>query len=386
MADRLIELLAQGKDYYWAMRQGHVDGAPPLRDQGIDDDTLAALRALHPGVARFPEATARTADHRYLPLVIPPNINVYFAPIMTEYEVESGTELFPEKTTWTFAHDEIQYCTGGDTLMEARFPHGHEESKHLRTGDVMLIPENTQLTYHSSEEGGRYGHAHIFLMVLSRKPRTYYDAVPTLRLRDNGQIGGAPHIPQVGLDDPTHRMRARIETLDWSQLVDPRPEGARCLPSWLRNGWANRELTRALDYSEGTKTLAIAGPDRTPDQYLEWEAGGNSACAVNPLVSEPNGAITDCVFPQGWRGSACHTEIWTVLRGSMTVRQTLAPLHAASTEAHVPGNSQIIVPGGSRVDIAEASGDLVVRRLAGSCAHNGHWAMMEAKLRADGVA
>ena len=37
-----FELLAQGKDYYWALRQGHVDGAAPLRELGIDDDTLAA--------------------------------------------------------------------------------------------------------------------------------------------------------------------------------------------------------------------------------------------------------------------------------------------------------------------------------------------------------
>ena len=29
---------------------------------------------------------------------------------------------------------------------------------------------------------------------------------------------------------------------------------------------------------------------------------------------------------------------------------------------------------------------LVIRRLASTCAHNGHWAMMEAKLVADGVA
>lgn len=383
MADRLIELLAQGKDYYWALRQAH-EGSGSLRDHGIDDDTLAALRALEPGVARFPRATAKQADHEYFPLVIPPSINVFFAPLLTEYEIESGTELFPEKLTWTFAHDEIQYCTGGDTLMEARFPHGGYDSKHLRVGDVMLIPENTELTYHSSEEGDRFGHAHIFLMNLSRKPRSYYDIVPTLRLRAHGMAGGQPQIAPVGLDGPGG-IGHRIEVTDWAQLVEPRPNGARTLPSWLRNGWANRELTRALDYSEGTKALVIAGPDRTPDDYLEWESGG-TRCRVNPLIAEPNGAITDCVFPDGWRGSSCHTELWTVLRGSMTVSQTLAPLHAEAAEAHVTANSQIIVPGGARVQLGDVSSDLVVRRLAGTCAHNGHWAMMERKLEADGLA
>lgn len=383
MGDRLVELLAQGRDYYWALRQAHADGAQALAAHGIDDDTLAALRALEPGVARFPRPTAKRADHEYFPLTLPPGIRIFFAPLLTEYEIESGTELFPEPLTWTFAHDEIQYCTGGDTPMEARFPHGHHEEKHLRVGDVMLIPENTQLTYRSSEEGGRFGHAHIFVMNLSRRPRTYYDVVPMLRLRAHGLAGGEPRIEPVGLGGPGG-IGARIEVTDWAQLVEPRPNGSRSLPSWLRNGWANRELTRALDYSEGTKSLVIAGPDRLPGAYLEWESGG-SPCRVNPLVCEPNGAITDCVFPAGWLGSSSFTELWTVLRGGMTVRQTLAPLHAEAAEARVEANSQIVIPGGSRVELHDVTPDLVVRRLAGSCAHNGHWAMMERKLVADGV-
>ena len=380
MADRLIELLAAGKDYYWALRQSHEGGEAALREHGIDAATLAALRALEPGVARFPNPAPKQADHLYFPLQLPGAINVFFAPTVTEYEVESGTELFPEPLTWTFAHDEIQYCTGGDTPMEARFPHGTHEQKSLRTGDVMLIPENTTLTYHSSEEGDRFGHAHIFAMVLSRKPRTYYDVVPTLRLRDRGQVGGEPRIAQVGLD----AIGGRIECTDWSELVAPRPSGARCLPSWLRNGWGQRELTRALDYSEGTKSFVIAAPDRLLADYLEWGTG-DAACRVNPLIAEPNGAVTDCAFPNGWSASNAHTELWTVLRGAATVRQTLAPLHMAAAEAHVACGWQIVIPGGSRVELQDASDDLVVRRLAGTCAHNGHWAMMEAKLRADGV-
>lgn len=380
MADRLIELLAQGKDYYWALRQAHEGGPSALRDASIDADTLAALRALEPGVARFPRPVARQADHRYFPLQLPGGINVFFAPVLTEQEIECGTELFPEQLTWTFAHDEIQYCTGGDTPMEARFPHGGTDAKHLRTGDVMLIPENTTLTYHSSEEGGRFGHAHIYQTNTARNPRTFYDSVPTLRLRSRDQVGGEPRIAEVGLPG----MGGRIETTDWSLLVEPRPDGARTLPSWLRNGWANREVTRALDYSEGTKALVIAAPDRSPAEFLEW-GHGRAACRLNPLIAEPNGAIADCVFPSGWAASSSFSEVWTVLRGSATVRQTLAPLHAESAEAQLASGWVLIVPAGSRAEIHDASDDLVVRRLAGSCAHNGHWAMMEAKLRADGV-
>ena len=47
---------------------------------------------------------------------------------------------------------------------------------------------------------------------------------------------------------------------------------------------------------------------------------------------------------------------------------------------------QVVIPGGSRVELHDVESGLVVRRLAGSCAHNGHWAMMERKLVADGVA
>ena len=43
------------------------------------------------------------------------------------------------------------------------------------------------------------------------------------------------------------------------------------------------------------------------------------------------------------------------------------------------------MPSGARVFIDDASDDLVVRRMAESCAHNGHWAMMERKLVEAGI-
>lgn len=379
MTDKLTALLAEGKDYYWALRQGHEGGAEALREAGIDDETLDALRALQEGILRSPAATAKAADHLYFKVTLPGDVTAYFAPLVTEHSVETGTELFPERVVWTFAHTELQYCTGGDTPMTARLVHGAEESKHCRAGDVMLIPENTLLTYDSSEVHG-YGHAHIFTMNLSTRPRTFYDALPRMRLAYRGLSGGS-HTEVLGLAE----LGSRIEVLDWSQLVSPRATGGRELPTWLRNGWDAREWTRALDYAEGTKSLVVAAPDREPDDYLEW-GHGSSLCQVNPVISEAEAAVTDCVFPSGWTASPVWTELWTVLRGTAVVRQTLAPLHAAATEAQIASGVTLVVPGGARVTVEDASDDLVVRRLAGSCAHNGHWAMMEAKLVADGIA
>ena len=208
----------------------------------------------------------------------------------------------------------------------------------------------------------------------------FYDALPRMRLAYRGLSGGS-HTEAFTLAE----LGRRIEVLDWSELVSPRPGGGRDLPTWLRNGWDAREWTRALDYAEGTKSLVIAAPDREPDAYLDWGRGAE-ACRINPVVSEAEAAITDCVFPSGWTASPTWTELWTVLRGSAVVRQTLAPLHAAATETQIASGVTLVVPGGARVTVEDASDDLVVRRLAGSCAHNGHWAMMEAKLVADGVA
>lgn len=380
MTDTLIRLLAEGKNYYWALRQSHEGGADALRDAGIDDQVLEALYALQEGVARFPHPAAKDADHVYFEVKLPGDVTAYFAPLVTEHSVETGTELFPERVEWVFAHTEVQYCTGGDTLMEARLPHGAEESKSFRPGDVMLIPAATRLIYNSSEAEGRFGHAHIFTMNLGTRPRTYYDALPKMRLAYRGQTAGA-HTRVLQLNE----IGPRIEVKDWSQLVTPRANGARQLPSWLRNGWANREVTRALDYAEGTKSLVITAPDRTPDQFIEWGAGP-TACRVNPLIAEAEAAITDCVFPSGWADSFGWTELWTVLQGSATAHLTLAPLHAAASEARIQSGSTLVVPSGARIRLEDASGDLVVRRLAATAAQNAHWAMMERKLVADGLA
>lgn len=380
MSDHLIRLLAEGKNYYWALRQSHEGDEDALRSEGIDDQVLAALQALEPGILSLPNATHKVADHVYFSVTLPGGVVCYFAPLLTEHSLETGTELFPNALTWTFAHTEIQYCTGGDTPMKAVLPHGAEESKMLRAGDLMLIPAATRLTYESSEEGGRFGHAHIFTMNLSSRPRTYYDALPKMRLGFRGQTEGM-HTEVKTLAD----LGPRIEITDWSQLVSPRPNRAHQLPTWLRNGWANREVTRALDYTEGTKSLVITAPDREPADFIDWGTG-TTACRVNPLIAEAEAAITDCVFPSGYQASHGWTELWTVLRGSATVAQTLAPLHSASAEAQVASGSTLAVPGGSRIHITDASDDLVVRRLAGSAAHNAHWAMMDKKLVADGLA
>lgn len=379
MTDKLIKLLAEGKTYFWAIRQAQLEDAVPLSEHGIDDDTLDALRALEHGVARFPHPTAKRADHVYFPLSLPPDVTVYFAPMINEYSIETGTELFPNRTHWQFPHTEIQYCTGGQTPMSARLIHGAEESKHVRTGDVMLIPDNTTLTYHSSEENG-YGHAHIFVMNHSNRPLNFYDGLPRMKLAYRELAGGTFPEP-IHLDQIAHR----IEVTDWSELVSPRAQRSEQLPTWLRNGWAARETTRALDYAEGTKSLVINSPDREPEDYLEWGVG-KAACRVNPIVAEAEAAITDCVFPAGWAWAPSRTELWTVLRGSALVWQSLAPIHRETSESAVSSGSSIVVPGGGRVEVREASDDLVVRRLASTCAHNGHWAMMEAKLVADGLA
>lgn len=379
----LVDLLADGKTYFWALRHAYgQDGdgeSAALAEAGIDGATLAALRYLEPSIARFPHPVAARADHRYLEVPIPPDMHVYLAPILTEHGVEVGTELFPIHTVWTFAHDEIQYCTGGQTPIDAVLPHGAAESKHFGTGDVMAIPGGTRLTFHSSEDGGRRGHAHIYLLNLSDDARTFYEAVPQLRLLQLGLLEAPDGLP------PLHDIAERIEVMDWDELVSPRPGRSEQQPSWLRNGWEAREATRALDYAEGGKSLVISAPDREPEEYLPW-GDGEQSCWVNPLVAEASAAITDCRFPAGYFRSQAWTEVWTVLRGQARVTQTLAPLHAESAQAELSSGSTLVVPGGARLTVEDASEDLVIRRLAASCAHNGHWAMMEAKLVADGVA
>ena len=382
----LIALLARGHTYLWALRHAHAheeeltNARDALLAAGIGLEELTALRAIERSIAQFPHPTSRRPDHLYLEVPIPPDMQVFLAPVITELGVEVGTELFPMRINWTFAHRETQYCTGGQTHLDAVLPHNAVESREFGVGDVMAIPAGTRLTFHSSEEGERFGHAHIYFLNLpGGEPQTYYDAVSLLRLRQRGVVPSPTPMP------PLHDVRSRIEVLDWSALVSPRPNRTSQLPTWLRNGWEHREATRALDYHEGTKALVINSPDREPAEYLPW-GDGDTRCWINPLIAEHTCAVTDCRFPAGYFRLHASTELWTVLRGGATVRQTLPPLHDEEHIADVSSGAVLVVPGGARVFVDEASSDLVVRRLAASGACNGHSAMMERKLIADGVA
>jgi hypothetical protein len=309
---------------------------------------------------------------------IPPDGHVYLSPIITELGVEVGTELFPGPTSWTFAHRETQYCTGGHTEIAAVLAHNATETKHIGVGDITAIPAGTRIDFRRSEHP--HEHAHIYLLNLpGGEPQTYYDAVSVLRLQQLGIVPSAAEPP------PLHDVLPRIEVLDWSELVSPRPGRSSQLPTWLRNGWDRREETRAIDYHEGTRSLVVSSPDREPADYLPW-GEGDARCWVNPIIAEHTCAVTDCRFPAGYFRVHPATELWTVLRGAASVRQTLPPLHIETQTAELSSGMVLVAPGGSRLFVDDASDDLVVRRLAASSACNGHWAMMEAKLVADGVA
>jgi hypothetical protein len=379
MSADLGGLLASGRGYLWATRLAWQDGdsaRAALEEAGIDVPTLLALKELEPSLARFAHPTARRTDGRHVLVTVPEDIPVYFCSILTERGAEMGTELFPGEVVWTFAHRETQYCIGGDTPVEATLPHGDTRSWRTRVGDVVSVPAGTTLHTHSTEEGDAFGHAHIFLSNLGQhEPQTYYDAIAFLRLQQIGALDGeAP--PLESIDD-------RLEVTDWSQLV--RPTGRESdLPTWLRNGWAAREATRALAYGEGGRTVAVASPDREPADYLPWGEGPHR-CYVNPLVAEASSAVTDCRLPAGYARSHPGQELWTTLTGQARLRLTVPPLHAEETSVELAPGVALVVPAGARVLVDDADEDLVVRRMAESCASNGHWAMMEAKLEADGV-
>ena len=381
MAD-ITKLVAEGKTYLWALRQVHDDPATAkktLADAGIGVAELLQLKALEPSIARFPAPVVGRRDPRFLPVSIPPERTVFFLPLVTEHGVEAGLEVFPEKLTWTFAHRETQYVTGGDVPVDAVMIDGTLESKIARPGDIIAMAAGTRVTYHSSEEDGRFGHAHIFLLNLpDGENRTFYDAVPFLRLQQLGVVGSPEGLP------PLVDVMARTEITDWSQLIAPRPNRSHQLPTWLRNGWSNREATRALDYSEGTKSLIVASPDREPADYLPW-GSDVASCRVNPIIAEQTCAVTDCVYPAGYHATYPSTELWTTLRGSAKVALTLAPLHMQAVTLELEAGTVAVIPAGSRITVEEATADLVVRRHAESCARNGHWRMMEQKLIADGT-
>lgn len=385
----LAKLLAEGHTYLWALRHAcEADLTSARRDEiralfadlGIDDSTLAALRALEQTMVRYPHASrARPRHDEYHRLELA-DFHIYASGALCERGVEAGIELFPVKIDWSFCHTEIQYCTGGDTPMEVTLPSNRKESKRLRVGDVMLIPKAAHMVYHSSEENGRYGHAHIFAMNLGGSiGETYYDIFQLLRLRTMELAGGT--------DDPLpfHDIAERIEVKAWSDLldVDHGAEGDR--PSWLRNGWQRREETRLLDYHEGTDSLVIAAPTRRQADYLPW-GEGEKRCYVNPIVAEAESAICDTHFPAGYRRMLEENELWAVLRGAATIAQTTPPLHGETIGHEVAMGDLLVVAGGSNVTVPDASDDFVVRRLAETCAHNQHAQMMELRLLEDGEA
>ena len=142
----------------------------------------------------------------------------------------------------------------------------------LRAGDVMLIPAATKLTYESSEEGGRFGHAHIFTMNLSSRPRTYYDALPKMRLGFRGQTDGmhtevktlADLGPRIDLDttfaDATGgaielSLRSDAVTLRASGSVDPATRAAT-----LRTVEADASLAPAM--LAAMADLTVSAPAR----------------------------------------------------------------------------------------------------------------------------
>jgi hypothetical protein len=386
----LLRLLAEGKTYLWALRQSQHENMTPelaaeLRDRfaadGIDASTLAALRQLEYPIARFARPVAKRIRHgEYLYFQISAfDIEIYFNELITEHGLELGVELFPSRVEWTFAHPEIQYCIGGDTRWHFVNPDGSKRTAMLSPGDVGVYPTGTSWICESNERPGVYGHAHIFLLNIGEQEgQLFYDFAGVLRLQALGIIP-AESPPEL-LD-----LERRIEVTDLSRLVDPQPGRERDLPTWLRNGWARRVETRALDYAEGAGRLVLSSPDRTPSDYLEWDAGPRR-CYVNPLIAEPTAAVTDCRLPAGFRRPFEKRELWVVLSGAAKVRQSVPVFHAEWVEHDLESGWVMAVGAGSHVHVDDASDDFVVRRLAETCGHNGHVRMMERKLEFDGVA
>ncbi|MFH0813716.1 MAG: cupin domain-containing protein, partial [Pseudomonadota bacterium] len=338
MAANLLKLLSEGKTYLWALRHAQTKDLTPekikeikdaLAADSIDLTTLIALRQLENSIARFPYPSVQHAHHKeYYFFPIPAfNIEIFFKTMICEQGVEVGMELFPSYVDWQFSHNEIQYCISGDTIVDMVLPNNKEMSRLVRVGDVVAVPVGTNFMTHSSEEGGRFGHAHIFLTnVGDKKSEIFYDVGGLLRLQSLGMVEPAPPgaVPFSDITD-------RIQVKDWSELLSVDKDRERDLPSWLRNGWKGREETRALDYAEGTKTVVISSPDREPKDFIEW-GKGKCRCFVNPLIAEQTAAITDCRFPAGYKRLHPHKEIWVVLKGQGKIKQSIPPLHSEWVE------------------------------------------------------
>lgn len=381
MGSDLGALLAAGRGYYWALR--HVHGDPgaaraALAGAGIDLETMLALKQLEPAIARFPSPVVSRLDGRYLNVPIPPDTSCWFANLVTELGVEMGHEILPYEVTWTFAHREAQTITGGSVPLTVYTLDGRTESKRTHPGAVLAMPAGTRLTFHGALPG-EHPHAHLYMVNLpASENRTFYDAVSLLRLQQLDVLGSSEGLP------PLEHVHELTEVTDWAELAAPRPDRVHEHPTWLRNGWKSRELTRAIDYLEGAKGVVVSAPDREPADFVPW-GEGVTACRVNPLIAEASAAITDCCFPAGYHRSQPASELWTVLRGQADLTLTLAPLHAEEVRVSVEGGVVCVVPGGSRLTVTDATDDFLVRRMAESAAVNAHWAMMERKLEADGV-
>jgi hypothetical protein len=396
MNANLVKLLSEGKTYLWALRHCQQLGLTEekireMRDNlaadGIDLGTLMALQKLEYPIAKFPYPSKSHIHHgEYYFFPIPDfEIEIYFKTMILEHGLEFGAELFPGPVSWQFGHDEIQYCIGGDTMVDMYLPNNTSRTCQVKVGDVIAVPNGTNFVTHSSEVGGKYGHAHIFLCNIGESVgQLFYDVGGLLRLQSMGLVEPAPP-GALPFDDITDR----IEVKRLSDLLRIDNSRQRDLPSWLRNGWDKRQETRALDYAEGTPTVVVSSPDRELGYYIEWGQNfgkyNQGKCYVNPLVAEATAAITDCHFPSGYKRLHPHKEIWTVLQGQAKIRQSVPPLHGEWHDIDLAMNDAMVAGNGAHFHVLEASNDFVVRRLAESCAHNNHAAMMERKLELAGV-
>ncbi|MFH0813723.1 MAG: hypothetical protein V2A69_12940, partial [Pseudomonadota bacterium] len=96
-------------------------------------------------------------------------------------------------------------------------------------------------------------------------------------------------------------------------------------------------------------------------------------------------AITDCRFPAGYKRLHPHKEIWVVLKGQGKIKQSIPPLHSEWVELDLQAHDVMVAANGAHFHVLEATDDFIVRRLAETCAHNGHAQMMELKLEEDGA-
>jgi len=392
MTADLINLLAQGKTYLWALRHSQRQNlnAEAVNDikkllaaDGLDLTTLAALRQLEYPMARFSYPTANKAvfdDFYFFPIPVF-EIELFFKTMICEHGLELGMELFASKVDWTFGHDETQYCISGNTRFDMIFLNMKKRTVDIQVGDVVAFPTGTRYIAHSSEENGEFAHAHVFLSNIGEHAgQIFYDVGSLLRLQSLGLV--APPSGQDAL--PFSDIGERIEVKNFSDLLNVVPDRNRDLPTWLRNGWNRREESRVLDYAEGTRSVVVASPDRDPGDFIEW-GEGTAKCYVNPLIAEATAAVTDCRFPEGYRRQHPHKEIWTVLKGKAKIKQSIPPLHNEWVELELTENMVMAAAGSAHFHVLEATDDFVVRRLAESCANNCQASMMERKLELNGV-